>query len=92
MIVGLCMANAMQQEGAFTIIPLRGARRLEQWPWYLNILQLVGFQLRQEYFYENASHRAVAKNSIKVPSVYLPSRMAHFSAESFLQQITVLIA
>jgi 6-pyruvoyl tetrahydropterin synthase/QueD family protein len=91
MIAGLCMANAMQQEGEFTVISL-GVRRLEQLLWYLHSLQILGFQFRQEYFYENASHRVIAKNSLKVPSTYLPPRIVPSSAESFLQQITVLIA
>ncbi len=90
-IAGLHMAQAMNREGEFTVISL-GVRRLEQLLWYLKSLQSVGFQYRQEYFYENASHRVIAKNSLKVPTVYLPPRIVHSSVESFLQQITVLIA
>lgn len=90
-IAGLYMAQALKQEGDFTVIPL-GIRRLEQLLWYLQSLQSIGFQFRQEYFYENASHRVVAKNRLKIPTAYLPPRVIDFSVESFLQQLAVLIA
>lgn len=89
-LAGLYMANAIRQDGDFTVIML-GIRRLEQLLWYQQSLQVVGFQFKQEYFYENNSHRVVAKNSIKVPSSYLPPRIVNSSDESFLQQIAVLI-
>ena len=90
-IASLYMANAIQNEDEFTVISL-GVRRLEQLLWYLNALQLVGFQYRQEYFYENGSHRVIAKNRLKVPTVFLPPRIVNSSPESFLQQLAVLIA
>ena len=90
-IAGLYMAQAMQQEGDFTVITL-GVRRLEQLLWYLMALQPLGFQFRQEYFYENASHRVIAKNRLKIPTAYLPPRIVHSSAASFVQQIAILIA
>lgn len=88
---GLYMAQAMQQVGEFTFITL-GVRRLEQLLWYLKSLQSVGFQFRQEYFYEGSTHRVIAKNRLKVPTAYLPPRIVHSYADSFLQQLTVLIA
>lgn len=90
-IAGLYMADAIQNEDEFTVISL-GVRRLEQLLWYLNALQLVGFQYRQEYFYENGGHRVIARNRLKVPAVFLPPRIVNSSPESFLQQLAVLIA
>ena len=89
-LAGLYMADAISQNGDFTVITL-GIRRLEQLLWYQKILQVIGFQFKQEYFYENDSHRVIAKNSIKVPTSYLPPRIVNSSDESFLQQVAVLI-
>jgi 6-pyruvoyl tetrahydropterin synthase/QueD family protein len=89
-LAGLFMADAIKQSDDFTIITL-GIRRLEQLLWYQKTLQVIGFQFKQEYFYENDSHRVIAKNSIKVPTSYLPPRIVNSSNESFLQQIAILI-
>jgi len=89
-LAGLYMADAIQQQGEFTYITL-GIRRLEQLLWYQQSLQVIGFQFKQEYFYENDSHRVIARNSIKVPTTFLPPRIVNSSDESFLQQIAVLI-
>ena len=75
-LAGLYMANAIQQQGEFSYITL-GIRRLEQLLWYQKILQAIGFQFKQEYCYENDSHRVVAKNLLKVPSVFLPPRIVN---------------
>ncbi len=88
---GLGMARAMVQQGEFTMISL-GVRRLEQLLWYLESLRSLGFQFRQEYMYENATHRVIARNSLKIPSTWVPSEITQISAGSFLQQITILIA
>ncbi len=88
---GLYMADAIQQEGDFTYIAL-GVRRLEQLLWYQNVLQSMGFQFKQEYFYENDSHRVIARNTLKIPTVFLPPRIISSSSTSFLQQLAVLIA
>jgi len=90
-LAGLNIADAIQKQGEFSCITL-GIRRLEQLLWYQKVLQTVGFQFKQEYFYENDSHRVVAKNSLKIPTKYLPSKSVNISDESFLQQIAVLIA
>lgn len=98
-LAGLYMADAIQQDGEFSIITL-GIRRLEQLLWYQNTLQIIGFQFKQEYFYENDSHRVIAKNSLKIPTDFLPDRtsaristkIVTSSDESLLQQISVLIA
>jgi 6-pyruvoyl tetrahydropterin synthase/QueD family protein len=94
-LAGLYMADAIQQEGEFSLITL-GIRRLEQLLWYQNALQIIGFQFKQEYFYENYSHRVIAKNSLKIPTKFLPARIStrivNSSDESLLQQISVLIA
>ncbi|QMU61015.1 MAG: 6-carboxytetrahydropterin synthase [Gammaproteobacteria bacterium] len=90
-LAGLYMADAIQQQGEFYCITL-GIRRLEQLLWYQKVLHALGFQFKQEYFYENDSHRVVAKNFLKVPSVFLPPRIVNSSGSSFLQQIAVLIA
>ena len=90
-LAGLYMADAIQQQGEFTCITL-GIRRLEQLLWYQKVLQAVGFQCKQEYCYGNDSHRVIAKNLLKVPSVFLPPRIVNSSEDSFLQQIAVLIA
>lgn len=90
-LAGLYMADAVQQEDEFTFITL-GIRRLEQLLWYQQVLQTLGFQFKQEYFYENDSHRVIAKNSIKVPTTFLPPRIVNSSDESFLQQVAVLVA
>jgi len=87
---GLYMANAIQIQDKFTVITL-GIRRLEQLLWYQQVLHAVGFQFKQEYFYENNSHRVIANNLLKVPSVYLPPRIVSSTDESFLQQIAVLV-
>ena len=90
-LAGLHTAQAMEQEGEFTVISL-GVRRLEQLLWYLQSLQSVGFQFRQEYFYENAGHRVIARNRLKVPTAYLAPKITSSSPESFLRQLAVLIA
>jgi len=90
-LAALRMAEAIEIEGEFTIITL-GVRRLEQLLWYLKALQLVGFQYRQEYFYENASHRVIAKNRLKIPTSFFPAIVVNSSQDSFLQQLAVLIA
>ncbi|MFK7815793.1 MAG: 6-pyruvoyl tetrahydropterin synthase family protein [Gammaproteobacteria bacterium] len=90
-LAGLYMADAIKQQDDFIVITL-GIRRLEQLLWYQQSLQVIGFQFKQEYFYENNSHRVVAKNSIKMPSSFLPPRIVNSSDESFLQQIAVLVA
>ena len=90
-LAGLHLANAIKNEDEFTVITL-GVRRLEQLLWYLNALQLIGFQYRQEYFYENASHRVIAKNRLKIPTSFLPPKIVHSSQESFLLQLAVLVA
>ncbi len=90
-LTGLYMANAVQQQGDFTFITL-GIRRLEQLLWYQKSLCTIGFQFKQEYFYENDSHRVIAKNSLKIPTAFLPPRTVNSSERSFLQQIAVLIA
>ena len=89
-LAGLHMADAIKKQGDFTFITL-GIRRLEQLLWYQQALQVIGFQFKQEYFYENESHRVLARNSIKVPTSFLPPRIVNSSDESFLQQIAVLI-
>ena len=99
MLEGLHMANAIQQQGEFSLVTL-GIRRLEQLLWYQNVLQTVGFQFKQEYFYENDSHRVIAKNSLKIPTKLLPARksakistrIGNGSGQSLLQQISVLVA
>ena len=88
---GLHVAGAIQQEGEFTYVSL-GIRRLEQLLWYQNILQSVGFKFRQEYFYENDSHRVVARNALKIPSVFLPPRIVCSKRESFLFHLAVIVA
>ena len=90
-ISGLYDAGAIEEEDGFTYITL-GIRRLEQLLWYQNILQAVGFQFRQEYFYENDSHRVVARNALKIPSEYLPPRIVNREGESFLLQVAILVA
>jgi len=90
MLAGLYMANAIQQVGDFTIITL-GIRRLEQLLWYQQDLQSIGFQFRQEYYYENDSHRVIAKNTLKVPTAYLPPRIVNSSKDAFLFQLAVLL-
>lgn len=87
----LYMAHAIQQEGEFTIITL-GVRRLEQLLWYQNILQSIGFQFKQEYFYANDSHRVTARNALKIPTAYLPPRIVSNSNESKLQQLAIVLA
>ncbi len=91
LLCGLYMADAIQQEGDFTLITL-GVRRLEQLLWYQQSLQAIGFQFKQEYFYQDDSHRVIARNSLKVPSVFLPPRIVNSAEESFLQQLAILIA
>ena len=86
---GLYMANAIQQEGDFTFITL-GVRRLEQLLWYQNVLQLMGFQFKQEYFYENDSHRVIARNALKIPTVFLPPRIVSSSRASFFTAISYI--
>lgn len=88
---GLHDSGAIQTEGEFTFITL-GIRRLEQLLWYQNVLQAVGFQFRQEYFYENDSHRVVARNALKIPTAYLPPRIVSNSGESFLLQLAIVVA
>ena len=88
-IAGLHMAQAIQQVGEFTIISL-GIRRLEQLLWYLKSLQAVGYRFIQEYFYENGSHRVIAKNSLKIPITFLPPKIAHPYAESFLLKAGII--
>lgn len=88
---GLQVAGAIQQEGEFTYVSL-GIRKLEQLLWYQNILQSIGFKFKQEYFYENDSHRVVARNALKIPSVFLPPRIVCSKSESFLFQLTVVVA
>lgn len=91
LLAGLHMADAIQQQGEFSLVTL-GIRRLEQLLWYQNLLQMIGFQFKQEYFYENDSHRVVAKNSLKIPTEFLPANIVNVSDESFLQQISIFIA
>jgi len=88
---GLHFAGAFVQEADFTRITL-GVRRLEQLLWYQNILQAVGFQFRQEYFYENDSHRVVARNSLKLPTAFLPPHIVSNTDESFLLQLAIIVA
>ncbi len=90
-LAGLQMAQALQQEGDFTVVEL-GIRRLEQLLWYLKSLHSAGFQFRQEYYYEGSSHRVIAKNKLKVPTIFLPPRIVYSTADSFLRQLTILIA
>jgi len=90
-LTGLYMADAIQQEGDFTTISL-GIRRLEQLLWYQKSLHVIGFQFKQEYFYENNSHRVVAKNVLKVPTEFLPPRIVNSGDQSFLQQLAILLA
>lgn len=90
-LAGLYMANAIEIQDKFSIVIL-GIRRLEQLLWYLSILQPIGFKYRQEYLYEDSSHRVIAKNCIKIPTSFLPPRVINSSIDSFLQQLTVLIA
>lgn len=91
LLAGLYMAHAIQPQGDFSCITL-GIRRLEQLLWYQQALQVLGFQFKQEYFYENDSHRVIAKNSLKIPTAFLPPKVLNSSDESFLQQIAILIA
>ena len=88
---GLHVAGAIQQEDDFTYVSL-GIRRLEQLLWYQNILHSVGFQFKQEYFYENDSHRVLSRNAIKIPSVFLPPRIVCNECESFLFQLAIIVA
>ncbi len=88
---GLYMANALLQEGEFTYVTL-GIRRLEQLLWYQNVLQSIGFQYKQEYFYANDSHRVIARNALKIPTAFLPPRIVNHSDDSLLQQLAILIA
>jgi 6-pyruvoyl tetrahydropterin synthase/QueD family protein len=90
-LTGLSIANALCQEGEFTIITL-GIRRLEQLLWYQNILQSIGFKYKQEYFYDNDSHRVIARNSLKIPTAFLPPRIVCNSSDSFVYQLAVLVA
>ena len=88
---GLRLAGAIQTEGEFSLISL-GIRRLEQLLWYQNILHAVGFKFKQEYFYENNSHRVISRNAIKIPSTYLPPRITCSEKESFLYQLAIIVA
>lgn len=90
-LAGLEMARALKQHGEFTIVSL-GIRRLEQLLWYLESLCSLGFQFRQEYTYEDSTHRVIAKNSLKIPSAWLASQIEQSSTGSFLQRLSILVA
>ena len=45
-------------------------RRLDELLWYARELQDYGFQFRQEYTYNDNSHRVIAENKIKTLSAY----------------------
>ena len=66
----LLLTESLQQQGEFSLVE-NGVRRLEQLLWYLQSLRQYGFQFRQEYSYDDDSHRVIAKNRLKTPSGYL---------------------
>ena len=66
----LLLAESLHRHAEFSIIE-SGVRRLEQLLWYLQALRQYGFQFRQEYSYNDDSHRVIAKNRLKTPSSYL---------------------
>lgn len=63
----LRLSQSIQQQGEFSVIE-HGVRRLEQLLCYLQCLRQYGFQFRQEYSYDDNSHRVIAKNRLKTPS------------------------
>ncbi len=67
---GIRMAGLLQEEGEFTLLPGE-IRRLDQLLWMLQYLQEFGFQFRQEYVYDNDTHRVVTRNRLKIPSALL---------------------
>ncbi len=63
---GLDLAGLLLDEESLMVIPGE-IRRLDQLLWALQYVREYGFQYKQEYVYDNDSHRVVARNHLKAP-------------------------
>ncbi|MEW8049654.1 MAG: 6-carboxytetrahydropterin synthase [Candidatus Thiodiazotropha endolucinida] len=92
---GLKWGGLLRREDSFTVVPGE-IRRLDLLLWSLQWLNEYGFLYRQEYSYEDDTHRVVAVNRLKVPTAYLAlSAEAHLSPvppPDFLLSLAVLVA
>ena len=92
---GLKWSGLLCNENEFTLLPGE-VRRLDLLLWDLHWLSEYGFQFRQEYRYAEATHRVVALNRLKVPSVLLQQnaevRLSPVPPPDFLWSLAVLIA
>jgi 6-pyruvoyl tetrahydropterin synthase/QueD family protein len=92
---GLKWAGLLLREDEYTIVPGE-IKRLDQLLWDLQWLSEYGFLYRQEYCYADSTHRVIALNRLKIPTLYLAqSAEAHLSPvppPDFLLSLAVLVA
>lgn len=94
-LAGLRLAGLVYEEDGFSIVPGE-VRRLDQLLWDLQYLAEYGFAFRQEFYYDQDSHRVAARNRLKAPCANLrPSateRLAAAPAPDFATSSAVCIA
>jgi 6-pyruvoyl tetrahydropterin synthase/QueD family protein len=87
----LRIAGLLRTEGRFAIIDGE-IRRLDQLLWDLQYLGDYGFQYRQEYVYDDDSHRIVAKNRIKALREHVTNDPFNWSTEMTAPELTLVMA
>jgi 6-pyruvoyl tetrahydropterin synthase/QueD family protein len=94
-LAGLRWGGLVREEGVFTLVAGE-VRRMELLLWDLAALAEFGFRFRQEYSYSDSTHRVVAHNRLKVPTVHLEQsgdmRLSPVPPPDFLLSLAVLIA
>lgn len=90
---GLHWAGLLKEEGGFSVVPGE-VRRLDLLLWALQWLTEYGFQFRQEYHYDNDTHRVVARNRLKAPRAAVADVEAdgRLSPPHLLDSLATLVA
>lgn len=87
----LRIAGLLRTDGRFAIIDGE-IRRLDQLLWDLQYLGDYGFQYRQEYVYDDDSHRIVAKNRIKALREYVTDDTFNGSTDITVKELKLVMA
>ena len=92
-LAGLRLAGLLREADGFVIVPGE-IRRLDLLLWQLQRLSAFGFRFRQEYFFNDDSHRVFAINRLKarLANVDRWRKISPFDAPDLLDCLAVLVA
>lgn len=94
-LAALNAVGVLQKQDDFAIIPGE-VRKLDQLLWFADHLRGYGFQFRQEYIFNDATHRVVAINRLKAKRTNIPADLsldyAALNTADLLQLVSIWAA